>query len=418
MPVPPLVSVVIPTFNRCHLVQQALDSVLAQTFNDLEIIVVDDGSTDGTDQALTQYGDRIRYVWQENQGESAARNHGIALAKGRYIAFLDSDDLWRPDKLTRQIALLERSADIGLVFCQAQMIDERGWVIPGPPIGAESEHVRPDFENLCRRNFIAPSTVVMRRTLLDATGGFDETIRYGEDWDLWLRCALVSQLQGVHEPLASVRIHSSGQWWSPKPDKVQRVLADHIRLLNKAFAQWTNQSKAAQALRARCLAYEYGRAALANYAFEQNELARVQLQEAIRLDPQYWGEPESVSRELLDMALRIGQANSDDLKTARTYVRNAVRNLPPQLLSLSSEIKRLTAQVDIELGYHFLATGATNLARSCLTRGVIADPRRVRNRGLSAELLRLWFGPRSVQIARQLLLKPVYQVFRCLQLRS
>lgn len=100
----PRVSVIIPTYNRREYVQEAIDSALAQTFTDYEIIVIDDGSTDGTSEALqARYGNRIHYEWQENQGESVARNRGIELARGEYIAFLDSDDLWHPEKLAKQI---------------------------------------------------------------------------------------------------------------------------------------------------------------------------------------------------------------------------------------------------------------------------------------------------------------------------
>ncbi|HEY5957340.1 MAG TPA: glycosyltransferase family A protein, partial [Polyangiaceae bacterium] len=123
----PKVTAVIPTYNRREYVQEAIDSIIAQTFRDYEIIVVDDGSTDGTREALpARYGERIRYLWQTNQGESAARNHALSLAMGQYIAFLDSDDLWLPDKLTKQVALLEQRQDIGAAFCQAWIINEHG----------------------------------------------------------------------------------------------------------------------------------------------------------------------------------------------------------------------------------------------------------------------------------------------------
>lgn len=404
--VTPPVSVIIPTYNRSDLVQQAIDSVLAQTLPAFEIIVIDDGSTDDTEQAMRHYGAQICYVRQENRGESAARNRGIGLARGEYVGFLDSDDFWHPTKLERQLEVLQTDPSTGLVYCQALKIDAAGKRLPGPIFSAEINSTPATFENLCRKNLFAPSTVVMRRTLLDKVGGFDEAIQYGEDWDLWLRSALVMQIQGIPDPLASVRIHQGGQWWFPKPEKVQRVLADHIRLLSKAFDLWSDHSEAAQALRAQCLAREYGLAALANYAFQEGDLARSQLQEAIRLNPVYWGEPDSVYRELLGFALRMGQSNPGNLDAPPAYVRAVMRNLPHQLSDLSSQTRRLAAHVDVELAYHFLSVGETGLARACLTRGIFTDPRWLRNRGVSAELLKLWFGHRSVRIARQLLLRP------------
>lgn len=110
------VSVIIPTYNRATLVKEAVESVLRQTYRDVELIVVDDGSTDDTEAALRQFGDAIRYVKQPNRGMSSARNHGIALARGRYVALLDSDDIWLEDKLELQIALLEHYHRVGFVF--------------------------------------------------------------------------------------------------------------------------------------------------------------------------------------------------------------------------------------------------------------------------------------------------------------
>ncbi len=112
----PTVSVIIPTYNRRAYVQEAIDSVLAQTYTDYEIIVIDDGSTDGTGEALRErYGDKIIYEWQENQGLSAARNRGIESSRGQYIALLDSDDLWMPEKLERQVACLSQHPEVAMV---------------------------------------------------------------------------------------------------------------------------------------------------------------------------------------------------------------------------------------------------------------------------------------------------------------
>lgn len=398
----PLVSVVIPTYNRSALVQLALDSVLAQTFTSLEIIVVDDGSTDGTGSALARYGRQICYIPQENQGESVARNHGIKCARGEYIAFLDSDDLWHPTKLARQLVSLRENPSVGLVFCQATKIDADGRVLPGPALGAESSDMPLTFENLCRRNLFAPSTVVMRRTLLDAVGGFDPAIQYGEDWDLWLRSVLVAQMQGIPEPLASIRLHRGGQWRFPRPDKVQRVLTDHLRLLNGAFARWPDRSPSAQTLRAQCLAREYGNAAIANYAWEESELATAQLQEAIQLDAAHWGDPQQLSQEIVNFAFLLGQSQPDEPESARRYVCKVLNHLPAPLSGLCARQKRLQARVDVELGYYFLACGDRQRARAHLTRGLWTDPSWLRNRGTVAELLKLWFGAGSITWVRRL----------------
>lgn len=125
------VSVVIPTYNRARLIVEALESVFCQTFRDLEIIVVDDGSTDGTEQALRGYQDRIRYVYQPNRGVNAARNRAIDMARGEYIALLDNDDLWRDDKLALQVSLLDHFVDAGFVFSDFAILKPSGAVVHG-----------------------------------------------------------------------------------------------------------------------------------------------------------------------------------------------------------------------------------------------------------------------------------------------
>ena len=122
----PIASVIIPAYNAGLTICQAVDSALQQTFGAAEVIVIDDGSTDDTRQRLLPYGDSITYLYQHNQERSAARNNGIRHAKGKYLAFLDADDYWAVDKLTKQVALLEQHADLGFVFSWAAAFDSTG----------------------------------------------------------------------------------------------------------------------------------------------------------------------------------------------------------------------------------------------------------------------------------------------------
>src|SRR5271157_607063 len=136
----PCVSVIIPTYNRCKYVQEAIESVLAQSFTNYELIVIDDGSTDETDKIIPKkYADKLNYVWQENQGESKARNLGISLAQGEYLAFLDSDDKWHPDKLKYQVEAITRrrqkDANIALVCSSGYRIDQEGKIKDSIPYG-------------------------------------------------------------------------------------------------------------------------------------------------------------------------------------------------------------------------------------------------------------------------------------------
>src|SRR5712692_3480948 len=184
-----LVSVVIPTFNSADYVVQAIQSVLAQTYQEFEIIVVDDASTDNTEELLRPFADRICYVRQDRGGQSAARNRGILQARGELIAFLDADDLWRPTKLARQVEYLKCHPEACLVYTDFTR---------GPLPGSNNESRLRDFKprdpadvfhGLLEENFIATPTVMVRRSALARSGLFDPTLRGSEDLDLWLRLA-------------------------------------------------------------------------------------------------------------------------------------------------------------------------------------------------------------------------------------
>ena len=180
------------------MVSEAVRSVLEQTFGDLEVIVVDDGSTDGTREALKPHADKIRYLRQENSGVSAARNRGIAEARGSLIAFLDSDDLWLPAKLKTQVLFFEAFPRSRV--CHTDEI----WIRHGKWVNQRLHHRRLGgwiFEDLCRMSLISPSSVVLRRDLLEEVGGFDESLPAGEDFDLWLRISPVARIDYITRPL-------------------------------------------------------------------------------------------------------------------------------------------------------------------------------------------------------------------------
>ncbi len=175
----PLVTVIIPTYNRSKVLLRALDTALNQTYRNLEVIVVDDGSTDDTRAALAPYGNRIRYIHQQNQGASAARNYGISEAHGKYIAFLDSDDEWLPTKLEKQVALLETHPEFSFVACLAT--DEKRTYT-----GYENHATQ--FMKFILQPFTQNMTrYVVRRECFQKYGQFDTSIHGPEDWELWLR---------------------------------------------------------------------------------------------------------------------------------------------------------------------------------------------------------------------------------------
>jgi glycosyltransferase involved in cell wall biosynthesis len=179
------VSVIIPTYNCARFVPEAVESVLAQTYPAAEIIVVDDGSTDDTEERLRPYADRIRYLRQENGGVSTARNAGMHAATGDLFAFLDSDDGWHERKLELQVEFLQRNPAIGVLGTRA--LDWPKHQFPPLPSGPPSWSEIP-FERLIVANFFATSSIVVRREIAEKVGEFDSELRGPEDYDYWLRC--------------------------------------------------------------------------------------------------------------------------------------------------------------------------------------------------------------------------------------
>lgn len=195
---PPTVSVIVPTYNRWPRLAAAVRSVLAQSYRDFELIVVDDGSTDDSAVELAQFASALRYFHQERRGVSAARNLGVAQSRGRLIAFLDSDDLWQPDKLAVQVRFMETAPQVKI--CQTEEI----WLRNGVRVNPKLKHRKPSGDifiaslQLC---LVSPSAVVLTRELFDQVGGFDESLPVCEDYDLWLRIARDHAVALIEEPL-------------------------------------------------------------------------------------------------------------------------------------------------------------------------------------------------------------------------
>lgn len=198
----PRVSVIIPTYNRAGLVPEAVASVLAQTYRDFELLVVDDGSTDGTREVLAAFGGEIQVLRPHRGGVSAARNRGISAAQGEWLAFLDSDDLWLPEKLARQMALM--AAQPRLLLSQTEETWVRRGVRVNPPRSHRKEGGRIFLRSL-ERCLVSPSAAVLHRSLFEAHGGFDESLPAAEDYDLWLRLSWRYEVGLLPEPLVIKR---------------------------------------------------------------------------------------------------------------------------------------------------------------------------------------------------------------------
>ncbi len=201
----PLVSVVLPTYNYARYLPESVGSVLSQTYPHYEVIVVDDGSTDNTKDVLNPFMQRIKYIkLEQNKGLPVARNTGIQSARGKYIAFIDADDFWLPEKLQTEIEYFDKQRNAGMVYSKHVNIDENGRVID-----ADVKKRLPSgnifIQLFSEQNFVIASSVVVRKNVFETTGLFDEQLVNCQDWDMWLRIAFYFNIAGINKTLVKYR---------------------------------------------------------------------------------------------------------------------------------------------------------------------------------------------------------------------
>jgi glycosyltransferase involved in cell wall biosynthesis len=271
------ISAIIPTYNYGRFLREAIDSVLAQTYPVLELIVVDDGSTDDTPQILASYGDRVRAIFQTNGGVGVARNRGIAQARGEYVAFLDSDDVWLSRKLEKEIALFDADPDLGLVHSGAETFDNSGKTLVVSLSGMEG-WIGPELLRLDQTVIAAPgSGTIVPKRIAEEIGGFDPELQPSEDWDFCYRIATRYRVGFVPEVLVRYRMHGSGIHLN-----IPRMENGMLMALEKAFR---SPDPAVQSLRK----HAYGRIhrILAGCYFQRGETRNFfrHMLKSVRYDP-------------------------------------------------------------------------------------------------------------------------------------
>jgi glycosyltransferase involved in cell wall biosynthesis len=269
-----LVSVIIPVRNGERFVRRTLLSALAQTYDPVEVVVVDDGSTDQTPtlvETVAVHDNRVRLFRTRQFGVSAARNLGISRARGELIAPLDADDLWHPEKIARQVRLMQSaSPNVGLVYCWSLRIDEDDFLIWVPPVkhgpaAATSPPQGRVITELALTNFIAnSSSPLIKRSCIDAVGGYDENVRYAEDWKLYLALADICEFAVIPEWLVGYRL------WTGSASSDVTAMAQSMKLLGRwLIEKWPDIPEAL--LRER----EYRSSVyLAQRALEQNQFVK------------------------------------------------------------------------------------------------------------------------------------------------
>ncbi len=212
-----LISAIIPTYNRAATIGDAVESVLAQTYSELEVIVVDDGSSDSTDAVLAKFGDSIRIVKQANAGPSAARNHGVQISRGEIMSFLDSDDTWKPEKISEQASLMAAAGnDMCCCVCNSDIIGLSGepagnsFSLAGLNVGIERGEWLNPGEVLATRFLLFNQVVAIRRVAFDQVNGFNQSLRILEDYELAMKLSAVGRWGIISKPLVNKRNDTDG----------------------------------------------------------------------------------------------------------------------------------------------------------------------------------------------------------------
>ena len=227
----PKVSVIVPTYNRAELIGLTIESILKQTFADFELIVINDGSTDGTEETIKKYTDpRIKYYRKDNGGESSARNYGLRMAQGEFIAYCDSDDIFCPDHLAALVAALEKDPHFAVAYGDAKVVTAKGSSVSN---FAGRKSPEKDF-------FFSPppSNILHRRECLDKAGLFDEApalVPGGADWDMWLR--LIRHYKFIHVPKVLTEYHIHAECMTRTGNRTLIMLGTRFYVINKRFKE-------------------------------------------------------------------------------------------------------------------------------------------------------------------------------------
>ncbi len=365
----PKVSVIIPTYNHDRFVGQAVDSVLAQTYPDFEVIVVDDGSTDSTQTVLAQYGKRIKYIYQENKGQPAARNKGLLASQGVYLLFLDSDDIISPSKLELQVSLLEARPDFGLVYSGRQYISQDGKVLG---------EVRPNrqgqlLKDMLLRRFILGTTgvVVVRRECFTKAGLFDESLLKGDDTDLWCRIARAGYAFGcVEQPLIQYRIRQDGLHLNVSPQDIQYRFAS----LDKFFAD-PDLPDDIKALRTEVYGVVHYETAMRYYRAGKIDLGQDHIRKAISTHPRL-----SSDKEWL-LAWITSAVADPRIADPLQLINLILDNLPAEAITLHSLRRLIKGKYHLTTIFHEYQNRRLKAIPRHIVPAVLGDPSIIRNRG-------------------------------------
>jgi glycosyltransferase involved in cell wall biosynthesis len=366
---PKLVSVIIPAYNQSDYLGVTIQSVLDQTYQDIEILVIDDGSTDDTRKVANRFSDqRIKYIYQANKGLSGARNTGIRNSVGEYLTFLDSDDLFLPDKVNFLASFLNSQPEIGFVAGQAIPIDEHGQRI-GNIIDTP---IPKDSSKLLLGNPLHVGSVMLRRSWQETVGYFDETLRSYEDWDMWLRLAISGCTMGwVAQPVSMYRFH---------PEQMVRNSAQMttatFAVLEKTFRN-QDLPQNWHELRDEAYSSAHLRAAMQAYYHGDYESGKVHLSDAAALYP------DLVADNAKLLAARLAAyADSPKNPAPVKFLDVIYRNLPENFSVLLDRRNQDISQAAVRYAFEAYRDGKMAAARQAFLIAIRYQPKWLANRGV------------------------------------
>lgn len=383
----PRVSVLIPSYNHCRYVAACIESVLAQTYRDFEIIVVDDGSTDGSIDILRGYGEQITLIEQANQGTQAARNAAIAASSGEYLALLDSDDIWLPEKLERQIAELDQYPNAGLIYSFAYWVDEdgadlhEGGLIIGAPIRSDI----PTLSQMLLENPVPALTAVFRRVCLDYLHGFDPSLFGSADWDMWLRISAQWDVICIPEPLAMYREH---------PFNTMKVLyrnknlyIERCGLISQAMDRYSGQLSEQDCRAAWARTDMLG--AQIEIRLGDVRKAGVYLEKALLRNPILLDDEKGLVDEIVELVF-LGCGLDGRYEDYRDFVNNLFAPTETKTPAFKRLRRLVLSRTALRLAFSGYQAGDLAAVRSVLPFVIKADPRWLRNRGVWSIGIRSW----------------------------
>lgn len=367
----PKVSVIVPSYNHAHFLPQAVQSVFDQTMQEFEIIVIDDGSTDNTREVAQSYTDgRFKYIYQENRGLSASRNTGLGVARGEYVAFLDADDIFMPNKLQAQLDGFEAHPSCGMMLGGYYALNEQGE--PVKAIEPWTDVPTLEIENWLFHCPVSPNAVLVKKCWVDQVGGFDERFRRVEDWDLWLRMAYAGCQTGwVKEIVSGYRL---------SPEQMTKNAASQknvsLQVMDKFFQQ-DHLPTELNALKPEVYTRIYTKFAPQEYSVGQLEDARESVAQAIKFTPDILSTRQSeLMNPLVSFAYTPHVADPID------YIKRVFDNLPEEAADLRTKKRGALGEVAIDTFFRAYQEKNWPQVRRAAAILAVNAPQRMLNQGV------------------------------------